>query len=43
MTRKLYYEDCHLARFEAEVLGCEAAEKGYYVNLNQTAFNPEGG
>ena len=43
MTRKLYYEDCHLARFEAEVLGCEAAEKGYYVNLNQTAFYPEGG
>ena len=43
MTRKLYYEDCHLARFEAEVLSCEAAENGYYVNLNQTAFYPEGG
>ena len=43
MTRKLYYEDCHLARFEAEVLSCEVAENGYYVNLNQTAFYPEGG
>ena len=43
MTRKLYYEDCHLARFEAEVLSCETAENGYYVNLNQTAFYPEGG
>ena len=43
MTRKLYYEDCHLARFTARVLGCEKTEKGYYVNLNQTAFYPEGG
>ena len=43
MTRKLYYEDCHLSRFEAEVLSCEAAGNGYYVNLNQTAFYPEGG
>ncbi|MBO5130554.1 MAG: alanyl-tRNA editing protein [Oscillospiraceae bacterium] len=43
MTRKLYYEDCHLARFTARVVRCEGCEKGYYVNLDQTAFYPEGG
>ena len=43
MTRKLYYEDCHLARFTATVLGCELCENGYYVNLDATAFYPEGG
>ncbi|MBP3588915.1 MAG: alanyl-tRNA editing protein [Clostridia bacterium] len=43
MTRKLYYEDCHLARFTARVLDCVKAENGYYVNLDETAFYPEGG
>lgn len=43
MTRKLYYEDCHLTRFEARVTGCEACEKGYEVTLDATAFYPEGG
>ena len=43
MTRKLYYEDCHLARFEAKVTGCEKCEKGYAVTLDATAFYPEGG
>ena len=43
MTRKLYYEDCHLSRFEAKVISCEESEKGYYVNLDATAFYPEGG
>ena len=43
MTRKLYYEDCHLSRFTATVLCCEPCENGYYVNLDATAFYPEGG
>jgi len=43
MTRKLYYEDCHLSRFEATVIGCEKCEKGYEILLDATAFYPEGG
>ena len=43
MTRKLYYEDCHLIGFEARVTGCEICEKGYEITLDATAFYPEGG
>ena len=43
MTRKLYYEDCHLTRFEATVTACEKCEKGYEIKLSATAFYPEGG
>jgi alanyl-tRNA synthetase len=43
MTRKLYYEDCHLAAFSAVVTGCEKSEKGFAVTLDATAFYPEGG
>lgn len=43
MTRKLYYEDCHLSRFTARVTGCTETENGYQVTLDQTAFYPEGG
>ena len=42
-TRKLYYEDCLLREFTAKVISCEKAESGYYVNLDATAFYPEGG
>lgn len=42
-TRKLYYEDCHLVSFAAQVLSCESVEKRYEVILNATAFYPEGG
>ena len=42
-TRKLYYENCHLADFSARVLSCEQSEKGWNVVLDQTAFYPEGG
>ena len=42
-TRKLYYEDCHLTRFEACVTSCRKEEKGYAVTLDATAFYPEGG
>lgn len=43
MTRKLYYEDCHLIRFHAQVCSCEKCEKGYEILLSATAFYPEGG
>ena len=43
MTRKLYYEDCHLAAFSARVTGCTETEKGFAVTLDATAFYPEGG
>ena len=42
-TRKLYYEDCMCRCFSAEVLRCEAAENGWKVILDATAFYPEGG
>ena len=42
-TRKLYYEDCHLARFTARVLECSPVKDGYEVILDATAFYPEGG
>ena len=43
MTRKLYYEDCHLAEFDAVVTACVPSEKGFEVTLDATAFYPEGG
>lgn len=42
-TGKLYYEDCHLRAFCAQVVSCEKCEKGYEVILDSTAFYPEGG
>ena len=43
MTRKLFYEDCHLLTFSAKVTGCEQADGHWRVTLDQTAFYPEGG
>ncbi len=42
-TRKLYYEDCRLARFTATVVSCTESKKGFLIELDQTAFYPEGG
>ena len=42
-TTKLYYVDCHMARFSAKVLQCTETEKGFEVILDRTAFYPEGG
>ena len=42
-TRKLYYEDCHLSHFAAQVVGCEKVPNGYEIILDATAFYPEGG
>ncbi len=43
VTRRLYYEDVYKKEFQAKVLECREAEKGYRVLLNQSAFYPEGG
>ena len=43
MTRKLYYEDCHLRQFTATVTGCNPCENGWQITLDATAFYPEGG
>lgn len=43
MTRKLYYEDSHLASFTAVVRSCEPVDGHYEVILDQTAFFPGGG
>ena len=43
MTRKLYYEDCHIREFTARVVSCEETPKGWEVVLDRTAFYPEGG
>lgn len=42
-TRKLYYEDAHLRTFRARVVSCEPVKDGFAVELDQTAFYPEGG
>ena len=42
-TRKLYYEDAHMQTFCATVLSCQEANGGYQVELDATAFYPEGG
>lgn len=46
MTDKLFYQDSHLNKFEAEVISCEPVEgeEGRYeIVLDQTVFFPEGG
>lgn len=43
MTRKLYYEDSHMAQFTATVQSCQQMGEQYAVILDQTAFFPGGG
>lgn len=43
MTEKLFYQDSHLYEFEAVVTACEHLKDGYAVELDRTAFFPEGG
>ena len=42
-TRKLYYEDCEIREFTAQVRSCRAEDGKYRVTLDATAFYPEGG
>ena len=42
-TRKLYYEDSHLASFRGKVLSCVKTQAGWEILLDATAFYPEGG
>ena len=42
-TNKLYYADCRLSEFSAVVVDCFAGKNGFEVELDRTAFYPEGG
>ena len=43
MTEKLYYADSFLTEFTARALSCEKTKNGWEVQLDRTAFYPEGG
>lgn len=40
---RLYYADSHAKTFDAVVTACRAAENGWDITLDATAFYPEGG
>ena len=42
-TIRLYDQDAYLRQFTAQVLTCEAGAGGWLVELDRTAFYPEGG
>ena len=42
-TNKLFYADTGLREFCATVVDCFESKKGFEIELNQTAFYPEGG
>ena len=42
-TERLYYTDCYLQEFEAQVVRIEPDSKGTRVYLDRTAFYPESG
>ena len=43
MTERLYYDDAYLTEFDAVVTECRAAEGGYRVYLDRSAFYPTSG
>ena len=43
MTKKYYEQDPYLREFQGTVLSCQQAKDGYWVELDGTAFYPEGG
>lgn len=43
MTEKLYERDSFLTQFSARVLDCREDRRGFWVELDRTAFFPEGG
>ena len=42
-TNKLFYADTHMTEFSAVVVDCFEGKHGFEVELDQTAFYPEGG
>jgi len=42
-TERLYYTDSHMKEFTARVVSCEPGKEGYLLQLDRTAFFPEGG
>jgi alanyl-tRNA synthetase len=42
-TKRLYYTDCYLREFEAQIVAAEQTQRGFRVVLEQTAFYPESG
>lgn len=42
-TKRLYYLDSHMSRFEGKVIDCIKKDNYYLIILDQTAFFPEGG
>lgn len=42
-TERLYYRDCYLREFEAEVVAAEPEGKAFRVYLDRTAFYPDSG
>ncbi|MBR7178224.1 MAG: alanyl-tRNA editing protein [Oscillospiraceae bacterium] len=42
-TNKLFYADTHLAEFSALVVDCFEGKQGFEIELDRTAFYPEGG
>lgn len=43
MTKQLYLDDALLVQFDAEIISCDPHKDGFIVELDQTAFYPEGG
>ena len=42
-TNKLFYADTHLTEFSATVVDCFQGKNGFEIELDETAFYPEGG
>ena len=43
MTERIYEHDSYCREFTAKVISCEKKDEFYYVELDKTAFFPEGG
>ncbi len=43
MTERLYYGDCYLREFDAQVRACEKTEAGYAALLDRSTFYPTSG
>lgn len=42
-TRRLYFDDPRTTEFEANLVACEKAKEGWEIELDRSAFYPEGG